>query len=240
MASSDGPSALRVMTTIRGVWRRFRVLRVPGASGHRRIFARIHRRNAWASPESVSGPGSTRDRGAALTPPLLALLRELGVRRLVDAPCGDFNWIGEVADSVAEYVGIDVVPELIAENRLRHAADNRTFLCLDIARDPLPRGDLILCRDCLVHFCFADARAALANLAASGTPLLLTTTFVEREHNVDVRTGSWRPLNLERAPFGFPPPLRLVDEQCLVSSGTYRDKRLGLWEIGSLPLRTRA
>jgi hypothetical protein len=202
---------------------------------HRAIFERIFLRNEWRDGESVSGPGSTRARGAALTPPLLELLRSLQTRVLVDAPCGDFNWIGEVADAVDEYVGVDVVPQLIAHNQERHAAPNRTFLCLDIARDTLPRGNVILCRDCLVHFSFADILTTLDRFRASGTPLLLTTTYVARAENVDIRTGSWRTLNLERAPFHFPPPLHLVDEQCLHTGGIYRDKRLALWEIASLP-----
>ena len=201
---------------------------------HRSIFEGIYRRNEWGSPESVSGPGSSLARGAGLTPALLALLRELGTRRLIDAPCGDLNWISEVADAMDEYVGVDVVRDLIAQNRRRHAEPNRTFLCLDIVRHTIPRGDVILCRDGLVHFSFADIRAALARFAASGTPLLLTTTFIDRPTNADIRTGGWRPLNLEQPPFEFPPPLRVVDEQCVHSGGIYRDKRLALWEIRAL------
>jgi hypothetical protein len=41
-------------------------------------------------------------------------------------------------------------------------------------------------------------------------------------------------LNLERAPFGFPSPLALIDERCTHSAGIDRDKRLGLWELASL------
>ena len=227
------------MRRIAAILRRLAAAVVPGGRSHRTIFERVHRRNEWGSPESASGPGSTAERGAALKPPLLALLRELEVRRLIDAPCGDFNWISDVADAVEEYVGVDVVSELIAQNRRRHAASGRTFLCLDIVRDPLPSGDLILCRDCLVHFSFADVRAAMARFAASGTPLLLTTTFVGRDRNVDIPTGSWRPLNLERPPFDFPPPLRLVDEQCVHSGGIYRDKRLALWETRAVAHRMR-
>jgi hypothetical protein len=208
--------------------------RLMGAD-HRRIFRRIYRENRWGSEESASGPGSTRERGASLVPPMLELIRETGVRVLVDAPCGDLNWIAPVADAVDRYIGVEVVPELVAENRRVRGAPNRTFLELDLTRDSLPRGDLILCRDGLVHFSTADVWAALAAFRASGTPLLLTTTFVGRRPNPDIRTGGWRPLNLQEAPFRFPPPIRLIDEQCTHSGGIYRDKRLGLWEIASLP-----
>ena len=239
-ATDAGRAPVRSLKRLRELARRLRALSLLFPRDHRTVFGRIYRRNTWGSPESLSGAGSTRDRGDAITPALLALLRELGVRRLVDAPCGDFNWIAEVADAVDEYVGVDVVPELIAYNLRRHAGPKRAFLCLDLVRDALPSGDLVLCRDCLVHFSFADIRRALAVVVASGSPLLLATTFVDRAANVDIPTGSWRPLNLEAPPFDFPPPLRLVDEQCLAEGGIYRDKRLGLWEVGSLPLAGRS
>jgi hypothetical protein len=79
------------------------------------------------------------------------------------------------------------------------------------------------------------ASAALRNFERSAGRYLLTTTFIERDDNSDVTTGGWRPLNLERPPFCFPPPVAVVDERCLHSGGSGRDKRLGLWEIASLP-----
>lgn len=204
---------------------------------HRAIFTRIYRRNEWGNAESVSGLGSTRERAAAFRDDLLALLRRLDTRVLMDAPCGDFNWIEEVAGSVERYVGVDVVPELIEHNLRHHAREARTFLCLDVTRDPLPRADVVLCRDCLVHFSTADVRAALRGFRDSGSRWLLTTTFVDRSENPEIRTGGWRPLNLQAAPFRFPPPLDVIDERCLHSGGIYRDKRLALWELASLPVQ---
>ena len=85
-------------------------------------------------------------------PELIALLRRLKTRTLVDAPCGDFNWIAEAADSVDRYVGMDVVPELIEHNLRHYVTDRRNFALADITRDVLPPADVILCRDCLVHY----------------------------------------------------------------------------------------
>jgi hypothetical protein len=209
--------------------------RVRPPADHGAIFGRIHRRNAWGDPESVSGPGSTRARGADFSAELAALLHRLEVRILLDAPCGDFNWIAEAADGVEQYIGVDVVPELIAHNLRRHRSDRRSFVHADITRDPLPAADVILCRDCLVHFSHEDVWITLANFRRSGSRYLLTTTFVERETNRNIRTGSWQPLNLRAAPFRFPPPLEEVDERCVHTGGTYRDKRLALWELSSLP-----
>lgn len=203
---------------------------------HAAIFGEIHRDNAWGDAESVSGPGSTRARGAAFGDDLIALLRELDTRTLLDAPCGDFNWIAPIADAVPHYVGVDVVPALIDANRARYGSERRQFHRADISRDLLPTADVILCRDCLVHFSHRDVWATIANLRRSGARYLLTTTFVARASNAGIRTGAWQPLDLEAAPFAFPPPLALVDERCLHTGGIYRDKRLALWALASLPV----
>ena len=202
---------------------------------HGAIFTRIYHQNAWGSGESVSGPGSTRLRAAVFVDDLVAALRQLDVRSLLDAPCGDFNWAAPVADAVDLYVGADVVPELVAANQARHASPRRAFVRLDLTRDALPAADAVLCRDCLVHFSFADVWAALGNIQDSGARYLIATTFLDRTYNLDAPTGSWRTLNLQAPPFAFGAPLLVIDEQCTGWNGQYRDKRLAVWPVASLP-----
>jgi hypothetical protein len=198
-------------------------------------FAAIMKRNEWGDAESVSGPGSTRARGADFQIDLIALLDRFDVRSIVDAPCGDFNWMRNVlADRNLDYTGIDIVDELIAENVRLYSGAHRRFVRADMTRADLPQADLVLCRDGLVHLSFADAKAALRNFRRSGSRYLLTTTFIERARNADIPTGGWRVLNLEAAPFSYPPPLALIDERCTHTGGIYRDKRLGLWDLGSI------
>jgi hypothetical protein len=131
-------------------------------------------------------------------------------------------------------VAIDIVPELIAANRKRHPGIN--FLAADIVSDPLPKSDLILCRDALVHLPNADVMRALANFRRSGAAWLLTNTFTVHDHNPDIGPGSWRPINLQLPPFSLPAPSRAVDERCLGYEGMYRDKCLGLWQCCMLPV----
>src|SRR6185312_15131601 len=53
------------------------------------VFEQIYTRNTWQSSESRSGPGSTLERTEILRRELPPMLARLGVRTLVDAPCGD-------------------------------------------------------------------------------------------------------------------------------------------------------
>src|SRR5207302_6386680 len=128
------------------------------------------------------------------------VVEQMAVRSLLDIPCGDFHWMQHVDLSGVEYVGADVVPEMVAANA-RFAAANVSFRRLDVISDRLPAADLVLCRDCLPHFSLRDVRRALENIVASGSTFLLTTTFTERTYNQDIMTGDFRAIILEMKPF---------------------------------------
>ncbi len=210
-----------------------RALRTPARLQTR--FADIYRRNLWLDSESRSGPGSRLSQTELVRRELPALVKELGVRRLLDAPCGDFNWMRHVALDAVEYTGGDVVPELVARNRELYGAARRRFVTLDLTRDPLPPADLVFCRDCLPHLSFEDARAVLANIKRGGAEYLLTTTYTARAENADAETGGWRPINLQAEPYNLPPPLRLINEGCTEGGDALADKCLGLWRLHDLP-----
>jgi SAM-dependent methyltransferase len=205
-----------------------------GRAARQRAFAHIHAANAWANGESVSGPGSTVERASLFRADLEALLRELNIGSLLDAGCGDCNWLPRFDLGSIHVLGADIVPELIAANGKRHPEID--FHVADIVSDPLPRADLILCRDTLGHLPNADVMRALANFRRSGATWLLTNTFVSHDRNPDIVAGSWRPLNLQVPPFNLSAPSRMVDERCLGHQGIYRDKRLGLWQCCELPV----
>jgi hypothetical protein len=182
----------------------------------------------------ISGPGSDLEQTAVIAREIPALLGELGVKTLLDAPCGDFYWMQHVELGVECYIGVDIVREQIERNRLLHAGKNREFFSLDVTSDPLPVADLILSRDLLVHLSFKDIESALSNFKLSMSGYLLTTTFPRTEINTDILTGDWRPINLQLPPFSFPRPLRLLNEHCTENGGKYADKSLGLWKLDDL------
>jgi hypothetical protein len=198
-------------------------------------FERIEQTNLWGAATSVSGLGSEDPATAAIREALPALLQRLGARSLLDAPCGDAGWIGRMKLDL-DYTGIDIVPSLIAANRQRVAGGELSgrFLVADITRDALPRADVVLCRDCLVHLSFGNIARAVANFRASGAHFLLVTTFPEWDDNRDCEDGDWRALNMEKAPFDWSAPRALVNERCEEGGGGWRDKSLGLWALEQL------
>lgn len=98
------------------------------------------------------------------------------INTILDAPCGDFNWF-QMIDFNGDYVGVDVVEELITNNLNRYRNAHRKFMPMNIIRDKLPISDLVLCRECLNHLSLQDATNAINNLIISTNKLLVVTHY---------------------------------------------------------------
>jgi hypothetical protein len=192
---------------------------------HSRIFGQIYQHNSWQSPESRSGPGSTLERTEVLRRELPVVLSRLGVRTLVDAPCGDCNWRQHMEIDLDAYIGVDIVPALIEDNRRRYRHINWKFEVADLIKDPLPPADAVLCRDALIHLSLADITQALSNIRRSGAKYLLATSHEAISVNTDITTGGWRSVNLMLAPFHLPAPLDRIVEN------PQTGKILGIWTL---------
>jgi hypothetical protein len=140
------------------------------------------------------------------------------------------KWMQTVELPVTHYLGVDVIRGLIEDNTRRYGDDQRTFLHLDLVHEPLPPADLIFNRDMLIHLSYADITQFIAQLKRSGARYLLTTHFPDQPENQDIKTGGFRVLNLERAPFHFPAPLRVISEH-YTANPLHKDKCMALWEI---------
>lgn len=152
---------------------------------------------------------------------LPGLLRELGVKRLLDAPCGDCNWISKI-DLGVEYIGCDVSPEHLA----KAAAAGMNVIELDIVYGVLPASDLMLCRDFHQHLPDAMVFAALYRFKLSGIPWLLATSH-DNAVNTNIRKpGEFRPINLKVGPFYLGEPERAIDDG--------KGRILGLWRARSV------
>ncbi|MBU3584096.1 glycosyltransferase [Polynucleobacter sp. 15G-AUS-farblos] len=194
-------------------------------------FTKVYKENIFEGRLSKSGEGSDLIQTFKIRESLPKVLSSLNVKTIIDAPCGDWFWMKEVNLDMVDYIGIDIVPDLIERNTNQFQKSNIRFQCLDIANENLPSSDLIFCRDCLVHLSYDDAKKIISNFKKSGAKYLLTTSFVERNSNKDLGSGFWRPLNLELKPFNFPKPILKINENCTEAAGKFSDKSLCLWSL---------
>jgi SAM-dependent methyltransferase len=225
------PLAAVVFKRTRSVLSRVRL-----GDGDVRVFDEIMHENRWQDAESASGTGSRLEQTEKIRNGIPPMLSRLKAQSLLDAPCGDFNWMRLVDLHGIRYIGLDVVVPLIEACQRTYGGPTRRFQVGNILTDPLPRADVILSRDCLVHLSYKHAFAALRNFRLSGATYLLTTTYISRKQNWNIVTGKWRPLNLQARPFKFPPPTELLVEGSTECDGECADKSLGLWPLASLAL----
>ena len=188
-----------------------------------RLGQRIHGRGDDRHPDQPSAPvGPVR------------------VKRFLDAPCGDMNWIKDVPLAVDQYIGADIVPEIVERLRSAYAGPHRQFLIADICTDELPKVDVIMCRDCLIHLPFWKVKAALANFRRSGSTYLLTNYDYFVKENENIPTGRYRPLNLTSSPFSLPVPIETIPDGQLrpehAALAGSPARRMGLWKLQDAPV----
>ncbi len=156
--------------------------------------------------ETISGVGSTVAYTQPLRQSLPKLLGELKIKRLLDAPCGDFNWMKELDLGDIHYTGLDIVERIVEENITKFANSRRQFFKRDITRDALPNADLIMVRDCLFHLPFTSIADFFENYLRSNIEYVLLTNNANLK-NVNLAVpGQYRPVNFLLPPFEFPQP----------------------------------
>jgi len=169
-------------------------------------FTYIYKKNAWGSKVSRSGTGSTLEMTTEIRFLLPSLFREFSIKTLLDAPCGDFNWMKAVDLSNVGYIGVDIVQPLVDALNQNFSSPDISFVHLDITKDKLPNCDLYLNRDCLFHLSYLDTSRVLSNFLESGCLYFLTTSHENNIgfHNSDIISGGFRLIDLFSPPFSFP------------------------------------
>jgi len=200
------------------------------------IFSEIYHALLKEGAETVSGPGSTLLQTGVIRAELPILMDEINAESLLDVPCGDLHWMKHTKLNIKRYIGVDIVPELIEQNKQKFGNDTRKFFKLDISKDDLPQMDIILCRDLLPRLTFRDIFRVIRNFKKTESQYLLTTTHTEVKTNWNIITGSWRPINLQLPPFNFPRPIKLINERNTEEDGKYSSKSLALWRLEDITI----
>jgi len=207
----------------------------------KQIFTEIYERNLFrvGVPKislngSRSGVGSDLITTKVIRKELPKLFEELNIKRILDAPCGDFNWMKELDLSNIEYTGMDIVEQVVKDNQEKYSKPNIKFMNMDIIEDIILTVDIILCRDYLVHLTFEDILKVINNFKKSKSTYLMTTTYPNLGHKNKELTGIWRPLNLERDPFNFPKANKYIIEE-INDNTLFHEKTLALWCLDQLP-----
>ncbi len=181
-------------------------------------FELIYKTNFWSSKESVSGLGSEYKNTINIRKEIITLIKRYNVESILDAPCGDFNWIKSILNKNLNYIGGDIVKNLIDINNNNYKNENINFIPLDITMDKLPKVDLMICRDCLIHLSFKNIGLFFKNFINSDIKYLLLTSYKLKDYkkkiiNIDITDGEFREIDLSEHPFYLSKPIfKILDK----------------------------
>lgn len=199
----------------------------PDAQHDRRrgVFQAVYSRGVWGKDGATpfySGLGSNGLAAEFYVERMAALLnqnsRELGrPLRVVDIGCGDFRIGKALTDRLPElnYLGCDIVPELVAYNNKVYSNERIQFKALDAVCDPLPEADVCLVRQVFQHLSNTDIQSVLANMSypvvyvTEGHPVRKRGSanpdkVVGPSVRFDWQTGQGRGVELSEAPYCLP------------------------------------
>ncbi|MDR0983104.1 MAG: class I SAM-dependent methyltransferase [Culturomica sp.] len=199
-------------------------------------FANIYKSGYWTgsdkNDESMSGEGSFLKNTTVIRKALPKIWSKFDIKSFLDVPCGDYNWMKVVDKTGIEYIGGDIVDDVVKANNAQYQCDNVHFETIDITKDKLPKTDMIFCKDCIQHLSYKSVNRALKNFANSGAKYLLITSYPYTLQNWDIIDGDYRPLNLLVEPFCLPEPILRIHKKHL--TGVEPDKMMFLYKIDGI------
>lgn len=138
------------------------------------------------------------------------LFRSLGIQSLIDVGCGDFGWMSTVDLTDIEYLGVDIVSDLVDSLQQNYTRSNIKFQKMNVLEEPPESADLWFCRDLLNLLDFQQTAQFFSKYLESRS-LYLALTSVESNHpNSDGSPGIQRMLDLFQEPFNLPEPKKVL------------------------------
>ncbi len=201
------------------------------------IFEKIYKKNYWGSAESVSGPGSDLINTQNIRIELPKIISKYKIQKVIDVPCGDFNWMKLVVDqSDIDYLGCDIVEELINLNKKLYSSNRVNFSKLNLMKDQLPDSDLLICRALFYHLDFFSIKKILENFKRSNIKYVLLTNSPNLENfiNKDIINGQFRDLDLFKAPLLFPSNYLYKFEDIRNPHTNIIEQEMILWKMDEL------
>tara|TARA_Y100000389_G_scaffold200737_1_gene241822 strand:- start:45 stop:761 length:717 start_codon:yes stop_codon:yes gene_type:complete len=181
------------------------------------VFTSIYKSNHWVQKDdnltkeslSISGHGSNLNTKQYfnLEKNFTKLIDDYKIESILDMPCGDFLWLHEIIkEKNIDYLGIDIVEDLIDSNKTRYKKKNFNFISSDILNfETDKKFDLIVIRDLFIHIKNSDISRIIQNIKKMNFNFIALNSYTN-EKNKDVITGQHRKVNLLIEPFNLKKP----------------------------------
>ena len=180
------------------------------------VFTSIFKSKHWAHGDmpdeyiSVSGHGSNinTEQSNNLIFSLVKFIKKNNINSILDMPCGDFLWMNKLLKQteINNYLGLDIVEEIINENIKLYGKEHIRFKSFDIVDYETPEHfDLVLMRDFFIHTNNDDIKKIFMNIKKMNIKYFAFENY-SISKNVDVIPGRHRKINLKLHPFNLSEP----------------------------------
>lgn len=151
-----------------------------------KIFENIYVDNGFGGTEETraetrSGPGSTLEATENVRKFILDVVDRYDIKTVVDLPCGDFNWMKEIAGKFDSYTGLDISKSCIIDNKKKYP--EYTFKVFDAVTGRIPDCDLLIVRDMLGHMPLEYSKMAFENIKATNWKYMIGTNWLYINEN---------------------------------------------------------
>lgn len=181
------------------------------------IFTQIYKQHFWGKKEGqlfFSGAGS---HDPAVYVPYVTCLTDLFSKQavklnVVDIGCGDFFIGQKIRHLFNNYIAMDVVAELIEDNRNRYQHLNVDFRTLNAITETLPAGNLVILRQVLQHLDNESIQKILQKITTTYQYALVTEHLpnvpnfvanIDKTPGAGIRLKNASGLELTKPPFNL-------------------------------------
>lgn len=155
--------------------------------------------------DSKSGLGSSNEYTINIRNKLINFIKEKSINKILDTSCGDWNWMKTIKNVLPDYLGLDIVKDIVNKNNELYSNDNIKFIHTDflsyIKTQQDKSFDLILCRHTLEHLPTEYNIEFLKECKRVCKYLFVTGYNDLRKDNVQVPNTIYRPINLKLSPY---------------------------------------
>ena len=170
-------------------------------------FTNIYINDTWnmGQNETKSGLGSTIQFTENIRTKLIDFIKEKNINNMIDTICGEWNWMKLIKNDLCNYIGIDIVKDIVDQNNKLYSNNKIKFIHTDfltfIKNQNDCSVDLILCRHTLEHLP-SEYNINFLNECKRVCKYLFVTGYNDNNKlNSELPESIYRPINLKLEPY---------------------------------------
>lgn len=200
----------KVLKDALAFWRERRFRKLDKISTEK-VFENIYASNVWGGKkgEFYSGDGSRNEWASIYAEWIKSYVTENNIKSILDIGCGDFQVMKQALNGLdINYLGIDIVGDLIAHNQKTYGSKKVQFKKLDAITEPLPPAHMVTIRQVLQHLNNQQIQSILNKISAYAylavtehVPLKPSSYNADKTHGPHIRTRTGSGVFIDQPPF---------------------------------------